>query len=399
MKHKTKIKQHKKNYKLLNLYNFLQDIKPYEFILAIYLSKILNSYTLAMSLFTITHISNIIFEIPTGILSDKHTKKLSLTIGAILLTLTLIIYSTTTNYQTLIIASILQSLSSSFISGTNKAFIYQSITQSNQLNKKEKLWSKSMSMFHFGLLSSNLIIAILLLKTQNIKIFQTILKISILPQLITIIIPIFLHEKPNPKNKKVKKIKILKKGINCILKNSKLRNFTIANTIKYGFRENIYIFESAYTKNFYSLSTLSFIRSVTHLLRIISYNFSSKIINKLGTEKTIYITLFNGFIIDFTAVLTNNFLTPIIFMFNWFLTAPGSVASQLFMQKNFNENQRSTIGSIITMIKNLFLGTICLLVGIISDKYSPYTAILICAIFSKLFSIPFYYLALKKKNI
>ena len=63
-----------RNVKLLGLLNMLMDIKLYGAIAVLYFISVTHSMLLAMSDFSITMISATLFELPTGILSDKIGK-------------------------------------------------------------------------------------------------------------------------------------------------------------------------------------------------------------------------------------------------------------------------------------------------------------------------------------
>ena len=74
IKYKNRMKTHK-NIKLLAWFNFFTDFKLYSAIAIIYFSQVTHSLALGMSIFSIASISDAVFELPTGVLSDMVGRK------------------------------------------------------------------------------------------------------------------------------------------------------------------------------------------------------------------------------------------------------------------------------------------------------------------------------------
>jgi len=82
-----------KNIKLLTWFNFFTDFRLYAPIAIIYFARVSGSYALGMSIFSITMISSALFEIPTGIFSDKIGRKKTVILGALLAVLYSLFYA------------------------------------------------------------------------------------------------------------------------------------------------------------------------------------------------------------------------------------------------------------------------------------------------------------------
>ena len=73
----------KKSIKIMALLNLMSEFKLYGVIAILYYMQVTNSMALAMSIFSIATISSCIFEIPTGIISDKIGRKKTIILGSI----------------------------------------------------------------------------------------------------------------------------------------------------------------------------------------------------------------------------------------------------------------------------------------------------------------------------
>ena len=71
-----------KNIKLLSVFNFLIGFSLFAPLAIIYFSKVSGSYTLGTSVFGIIMLSSAIFEVPTGIWSDKVGRKYTIVLGS-----------------------------------------------------------------------------------------------------------------------------------------------------------------------------------------------------------------------------------------------------------------------------------------------------------------------------
>lgn len=76
-----------RNIKILTWQGFFIGFSLWEPIAAIYFSQVSGSYAWGLSIFSIANISGAIFEIPTGIFSDKIGRKYTTILGGLAYTL------------------------------------------------------------------------------------------------------------------------------------------------------------------------------------------------------------------------------------------------------------------------------------------------------------------------
>ncbi|MFT4303525.1 MAG: MFS transporter [Candidatus Woesearchaeota archaeon] len=95
-------------------------------------------------------ISIVIFEIPSGYFSDVLGRKKTIVIGCTLGFIGLVIYSFSYGFFGFLAAELLLGLGASFISGTNSAMIYDTLSQSKKKNEYSKIEGRLQSVGNFS---------------------------------------------------------------------------------------------------------------------------------------------------------------------------------------------------------------------------------------------------------
>jgi MFS family permease len=112
------------NIRLLTWFNFFLDFRPYGPIAIIYFAQVTGSFALGLSIFALTSLSASLFEVPTGVLSDKMGRKNTIVTGAIVSTLAITWYAFGQSFWPLVIGAVLEGVAISFFSGNNEALLY-----------------------------------------------------------------------------------------------------------------------------------------------------------------------------------------------------------------------------------------------------------------------------------
>jgi MFS family permease len=95
-------------------------------------------------------ISLLIFEIPTGVLADRHSRKWSLAVGAFLQVVVGVIILSTTYFPALLGAYVLVGVAVAFLSGAGEALIYDSLKQEGREPEVQRVFGAGLSAFHIG---------------------------------------------------------------------------------------------------------------------------------------------------------------------------------------------------------------------------------------------------------
>ena len=108
-------------------------------------------------------ISLLIFEIPTGVLADRFSRKWSLAVGALIQSIVGLIILSTTFLPVLLGAYVLVGVGVAFLSGSGEALIYDFLKQERRDREAQHVFGAGLSSFHIGgvagAVSSGLLVA------------------------------------------------------------------------------------------------------------------------------------------------------------------------------------------------------------------------------------------------
>ena len=121
------MEHYEKNIRNYMLYRFFWSMLIIGPVLTPYLRWKALSYTEIMWLQSIAALSVVCFEVPTGAIADKISRKLSLALSGLCLGIALIIYIQTSDFYVFAIGEVLFGLGITFGSGADSALLYESL--------------------------------------------------------------------------------------------------------------------------------------------------------------------------------------------------------------------------------------------------------------------------------
>lgn len=98
-----------------------------------------------------------LFEVPTGIIADKIGRKYTLTIGAVLCAVGLIVYSIQPNFIYFLLGEFILALGSSLASGADEAILYEILKEQGREDESKKYFGKGKSFELTGILIGALV--------------------------------------------------------------------------------------------------------------------------------------------------------------------------------------------------------------------------------------------------
>ena len=175
----------------------------------------------------IIYLVQLIFEVPSGILADKYSKKNILIISQTLFVISTILFIVSKNYIMFVIATIIVGLQRCFGTGIINSFLYESLEDKNKFNKY--LFIKN-TLYYASYMLAVLMGGYIAEKYGIISTYY----ITLIPAIISLIILFGVKENKNniSKTQKVtKKIEILKNGLKEINKNNYIKTIILTNAI------------------------------------------------------------------------------------------------------------------------------------------------------------------------
>ena len=361
-----------KNIRLLGLFNFFTDFRPYSAILIIYFQQITGSYALGMSLFSVTMISSALLEIPTGIFSDYIWRKKTIMLGALSSLLAVVFYAIGINYGILLVGALLEGLQRAWYSGNNDALLYETLSHADKQEDYDHHLGKVSSMFQ--LVSAIAIIFGGIIASFS---FALIMWLSVIPQLICLSISFQITEPKKHSQRSANIYSHLTNSGKKIWKNKKLRSLSIANIVSYMVGESTFQFRSAFVNTLWPLWAVGIAKVISNFGAAASYWYGGRLIRKIKGYRLLLVSSIYSKVINIFSVAVVTVASPVFLASTSLFYGATQVAKSKLMQKEFTDEQRATLGSINSFAGSLAFGIFAVVLGIFADQLGTRNALLI----------------------
>ena len=309
-----------------------------------------------------------ILEIPTGAVADYIGRKQSIFIGAIVMSIGMLVYGSVPNFQIFLLGEFLFAAGVALLSGADEALLYDVLKEEGREEQSKNIFGKAHTFHLFAILIAAPVGSFVASKLGlNFPIL-----ISAIPVFIAAVVVLTIKE-PKYKSKEsesVRYINIVKEGVKALIGNKELRRLTLNSLfVSSAAYFVIWFYQPLLTRVNVSIIYFGFVHSFLVIIEIlISSNFQ-KIENFLKGEKNYMlfsvISTFLGFII---VGIKPSYITIAIFLI--FSGGFGLTYIQYMgaiMQKYISSGQRATVISSISMFRRLILLIINPIVGFIFD--------------------------------
>ena len=378
-----------KNVKYLHWYSFWDNFILFYPIKILFFAQVCGDFVAAMSLFAIQNISVTLLEIPTGCLSDRWGRKWVCCAGAASMLLSVILYAVAHNYFTLVIASVLNGLYHALESGNNNALLYDSLVQIKRKQDYHREISKNTSLGQLSLAIGSLAgMAFVFISLRAVMIA------AIIPAVIAFAITLRLVEAKKAYNEETTNFLHIFKSLKYLVKHKRLSGISLAETLHYGLNEAAFDFNAVFFKQFVPEWSLGIFRSIGHFANSLGNYLSFFAAKRWGLKFTILFGVFFDNFSNIISVLAASVWSPVIKIVSTFCSGLKEPAEDTLIQNDCNEQERATLLSIISLFGSLFYSLCAVLIGMLADMTSPYTAML-CFYILALTSNSLFFVALK----
>ncbi|RJQ24422.1 MFS transporter [Candidatus Parcubacteria bacterium] len=383
-----------RNIKLLAWFNFFTDFKLYAPVAIIYFSNVTGSFAFGMAIFSITTISSAIFELPTGIFSDKIGRKNTIILGAASSVVSAVFYAIGISFWILAIGSFFQGLARSFYSGNNDALLYDSLHESNRQHKYHEYLGKLSAMFQIALGTSALLGSVMAAIS-----FALVMWLTVVSQFVSFVISLKIIE-PQKHSKQSENIySHLKIAIKEFKTNKKLKLLSISSILSEGFGEAGFLFRSAFFNTLWPLWAVGIPQMISNLGATFGFFFAGRVINKY---KSLNVLITGNIYSKATSIIPTlfpTFFSPIIMSTSSIFYGLGKVAENSLLQKEFTTEQRATMGSLNALGGAIFFAIFSFFLGLFADIIGPAKALLITYLLSLPILLIYWKLHKQDKNL
>lgn len=361
-----------KNIRLLSWFNFFSDFRLYAPIAIIYFAKVTHSYTLGVSIFSLTMLAAAILELPTGIFSDYIGRKNTVVAGALASVVSVIFYAIGLHFWILAVGAVFEGLARSFFSGNNEALLHDSLVEVGKKDEYHVHLGKTSSWDQIGLGAAAILGGILAAWS-----FGLVMWVSVIPQIVCLFISFNLT---NPKVFERGKTNIyahLKESLYLLMHNKSLRLVSLADIARNGMGESAYQFQAAFYNTVLPLWAIGMVKVLSNTFAAASFHFSGKILNKFDKAAVLLYTNIYSRVINTIALVVPTPVSPFLMTTTSLSFGMTSVARSSLMQREFTNEQRATMGSLNSLGGSIFFAIFSFGIGFVADKLGPAKSLLL----------------------
>lgn len=326
-------------------------------------------FTKIMTLEAIFLISSVLFEVPTGVVADRYSRKISLLLGSIMGMCGVLVYIAYPSFWLFALGEIIWGISRAFYSGADEALLYDSLKEMKREKESKKIIGNAYNFLLTGILISCPLGSIIYFFTNDLRAPVYFMASTFF---IAGIISLTIKEpKRFTKDSEVKKyLDIFKTGIKHLYNHQILKTL-VFNAVAIGaLTYYILFFDQAFLMKLnVNIKYFGLIKMLALGAEIIIISQFRKIENFLQNKKRLIIItgLITG--IMFIILSLFNFIPLVIFAI---IIAAGFGKSRdplftNYYHKYIPSEQRATILSSISMVQCLIIAILNPIVGIMAD--------------------------------
>lgn len=358
------------NTKIYTWLNVLQGWQLFSPIALLYFAQITGSYAVAGSIFSSAYIAQIVFEVPTGILSDRIGRTRTITLGACAYALSLVLYATAGSWYLLLAGAVLEGVMRAFYSGNNQALLYESDQQDGE-NRYHHSMAESESYFHIAATVSAVIGG--MVATHS---FRLVYALSIVPAILAVALTFKFIEPKRHEHIRQNSLAHIREAITFMVKNRQLRIMSLASSLEFGVGHTLFGIQLAYFNTLWPLWAIGISRALSGLFAAVSFRLSGTVIDKLTERKTLILSGLWSRTVSFVGLIYPTAVSPFVMSLSSLTFGPMAVAQSTLEQKNFNAAQRATLGSISSVFGSFVFAVMSVSLGSIADKYGLRVALI-----------------------
>ena len=360
-----------RNIKVFYAFSFLGCFRPHWPIAVLYFESITGSYASAMAIFSVIFLSQSLSEVPTGLVSDLIGRKKTIIVGALFSFVALTLYALGFTIWVLIAGAICEGLGRSFFSGSDKAFLYETLQEQDELDQFETIFGKVGFFEQIALGISALLGGFLAFIS-----LQFVMWVAVIPTLFSLICAFWFVDTKRSVASQQSPIVILKVAFTGLLKNRRLRLVSIAEILGFGFGEATFYFQAVFFNLLIPQWLIGVVRSIHHLFGAIGFWTAGSVIKQFGYKRVLIGGNVISSFIQFFVLVFASVISPFVMAVLNVDYGLSTTAKSGLMQREFSNKQRATMGSIVSLAGSLCFAIISVLLGFIADVSTPVHAML-----------------------
>ncbi|PIR61816.1 MAG: hypothetical protein COU66_01900 [Candidatus Pacebacteria bacterium CG10_big_fil_rev_8_21_14_0_10_44_11] len=366
---------YQKNVRMLSIFNFLIGFSLFAPLAIIYFTKVSGSFMLGTSVYGIIMLSSAMFEVPTGIWSDKIGRKYTVVLGSWFRVIAFIFYAIGLSYGWLVAGAIVEGLSRALYSGNNDALLYDTLADEHKQESYDVFQGKVSSTEQLAMGISAVLSGLIAIFS-----FSYLLWFSVLIQIGLLFISYLLVEPHFRKKLDTNVFAHIKEALSLFVKNKKLRFLSLASILSFSISELKWEFGSAFIATVWPLWAIGISKTLPSFGASLSFYFSGKLIRKFNAVKILLFDSIYGKIISLISLIFPTVFSPLLMSTPSLLYGVSNIAEKTLMQHEFSDHQRATMSSLNSLGGAIGFAVMSLVLGGLADALGPAKALIILTI-------------------
>ncbi|NQV17936.1 MAG: MFS transporter [Armatimonadetes bacterium] len=321
------------------------------------------SYSQIMLLQSISAISVFIFEIPTGTIADKISRKLSLSLGGIFLGMGLLLYIIFKSFYIFAIAEIIFGIGLTFNSGADAAILYESLKKLDRKKEYQKMEGHAAFLIFIGQAVGSIFSGFLYKYNPSLPFW-----ISLVNIFIAVIVATSFKDTERKKSEHTYLVHVFK-SIHISFKTPRiLWTVLFAALMGFSFRVSFWLYQPYFQTVNIDVQWFGVIFFFFNMIAA----FSSKVL-----VKKYYDTRPRKILISLAFLLAFTYLLPALLIFPWAIAIIGlqqiirglyNPTLRFYINHQIKDEYRATVLSLVSLTASLSFAIFSPFVGISLDK-------------------------------
>ncbi len=352
-----------KNIRVYPFYRFFMNMLIIGPILVPYMLFKGLSYSQIMLLQSISAISVFIFEIPTGTIADKISRKLSLSLGGVCLGIGLLLYIIFKSFYIFAIAEIIFGMGLTFNSGADAAILYESLKKLDRKKEYQKMEGHAAFLIFIGQAVGSIFSGFLYKYNPSLPFW-----ISLINIFIAVVVATSFKDTERQKSEHKYLVHVFK-SIHISFKTPRiLWTVLFAALMGFSFRVSFWLYQPYFQTVNIDVQWFGVIFFFFNMIAA----FSSKVL-----VKKYYDTRPRKILISLALLLAFTYLIPAFLIFPWAIAIIGlqqiirglyNPTLRFYINHQIKDEYRATVLSLVSLTASLSFAIFSPFVGISLDK-------------------------------
>ena len=363
----------RRNVALLGAFNFCNDFRVYAPIMVVYFAQVTGSFALGTLVFSTAKIAACIFEVPTGVFSDRIGRRHTLLLGQFASLASIASYAVADGFAVLAFGAVLEGLAFSLFSGNNEALLYDTLKAEGAEPHYSEWQGRVSALFQAALAVSAAVAMVALYLQYSLR---TMFVMSLLPQIVGIVFALLLKEPARTAAIPTNIFAHIGAALDGFRRDKRLRRLAVASMANFALGEGKHMFQPAFFALFWPAWALGVAGVLIHGLGSLGFRLGGRAIRRFGEFRVLLGASSGAILAGLGAVAIPSVASPAIIALSSIVYGPAVVAQGTLQQHAFSDGQRATMASLIAFGGNLLFAVAVFAIGSLADRVGPRFALL-----------------------